>query len=406
MRVLCVFGRDNYGVPDRGTSYEYANIFPAIEHLGHEPILFDSWNKELYSDYGELNKNLVQTIKRLKPDVIFFVLMGYEIWIETLEWIRSFGIAVTVNWAPDDSWKYVRSSRYLIPYFDVHCTTFRPALEQARRDGYQNVLLTQWAANAATLSPPRPASECPIDVSFLGTAYGARRQWIAALEDNGIHVEVFGHGWPNGPQTSKQLGQIIRDSKISLNFADPSTRWVRFGTQGARQIKARTFEVPGAGGLLMTEKVDDLGEVYDTSREIVVFDGIDDLVGKIRHLQNEPAERDAIANAGFKRTQAIHTYDQRLAVLFQYIASIPQTNRSATDSAGEELACLIERHRNAAIIWRLLRWFMILIASVFVGRQRGARAARRLLYEMSWRLTGERTYRAMGLPGRLFYRES
>jgi len=34
------------------------------------------------------------------------------------------------------------------------------------------------------------------------------------------------------------------------------------------------------------------------------------------------------------------------------------------------------------------------------------RAARRLLFEISWRLGGRRTYSAAGLPGRLFYRES
>jgi spore maturation protein CgeB len=40
------------------------------------------------------------------------------------------------------------------------------------------------------------------------------------------------------------------------------------------------------------------------------------------------------------------------------------------------------------------------------GTQRGPRAARRLLFELPWRTVGARTYRASGLVGRLFYRES
>jgi spore maturation protein CgeB len=403
--VLCVFGRHNYGVADRGASYEYANIFPAIERLGHEAILFDSWNKEGYADYGALNKELVATIKRIEPEVIFFVLMGYEIWIETLEWIRSVGKAVTVNWAPDDSWKYVQSSRYLIPFFDVHCTTFPPVLAKARRDGYGNVFLTQWAANAAALTPPKPARECSIDVSFVGTAYGARHQWISALTGNGILVEAFGHGWPNGAQTTEQLAQIILNSKISLNFADPSTRWSPFGNQDVRQIKARTFEVPGAGGLLMTQNAEGLGGVYRIEREIVVFDDIEELVDKIRRLLDKPEERDAIANAGFKRTKTSHTYDHRLATLFQYIDTIRQAKTAAQNDRFVGLDHLIKIHRNVSI-WRPFRWCMVMLASLFLGRQRGARAMRKLVYEMSWRCAGERTYRAVGLAGRLFYRES
>jgi spore maturation protein CgeB len=44
--------------------------------------------------------------------------------------------------------------------------------------------------------------------------------------------------------------------------------------------------------------------------------------------------------------------------------------------------------------------------SLVFGKGRGARAARRFVYELSWRLAGATTYRARGLPGRLFYAES
>jgi spore maturation protein CgeB len=40
------------------------------------------------------------------------------------------------------------------------------------------------------------------------------------------------------------------------------------------------------------------------------------------------------------------------------------------------------------------------------GPRRGRRAARRLLFELSWRIAGARTYGAAGWPGRMFYRES
>jgi spore maturation protein CgeB len=55
---------------------------------------------------------------------------------------------------------------------------------------------------------------------------------------------------------------------------------------------------------------------------------------------------------------------------------------------------------------KAVRAFLTLPAVILFGPARGPRAARRLLFELSWRLCGPRTYSAQGWPGRLFYRES
>jgi spore maturation protein CgeB len=55
---------------------------------------------------------------------------------------------------------------------------------------------------------------------------------------------------------------------------------------------------------------------------------------------------------------------------------------------------------------RLLRAILVSTFSLAFGRRRGARAARRFLFELSWRIAGARTYSASGWPGRIFYRES
>jgi spore maturation protein CgeB len=55
---------------------------------------------------------------------------------------------------------------------------------------------------------------------------------------------------------------------------------------------------------------------------------------------------------------------------------------------------------------RVLKAILVFPLSLLFGKRRGARAARRLLFELSWRVAGAKTYRASGWPGRLFYRES
>src|SRR5690606_40857 len=71
----------------------------------------------------------------------------------------------------------------------------------------------------------------------------------------------------------------------------------------------------------------------------------------------------------------------------------------------EEIAALAAAHATGPL-HKFLRAVLVAPCRVLFGPRRGPRAARRLLYEISWRFAGERTYSARGLPGRLFYAES
>lgn len=174
MKILCVFGQHNYGDPKRGVGYEYTNFIPSLQRLGHEIVFFESLNKARYKSFSDLNRQFLKSIEKNKPDLIFCVLMGYELWTETLQIVRETSGAVLVNWATDDSWKYDQFSRFMASQFDLYATTYPAAVNKSKRQGIDNVLLTQWGANADHLQQPIPASACRWDVSFIGMAYGNR----------------------------------------------------------------------------------------------------------------------------------------------------------------------------------------------------------------------------------------
>jgi len=58
MKILCVFGKHQYGDPSRGLSTEYTCFIPALHHLGHQVAHFESWNTRHYHDLAELNGKL------------------------------------------------------------------------------------------------------------------------------------------------------------------------------------------------------------------------------------------------------------------------------------------------------------------------------------------------------------
>lgn len=406
MKILCVLGEHNYGIPERGSCYEYVHFLPALRNLGHEVVFFESFSRKKYDNFAELNRKLLERVKTEHPDVVFCILLGYEVWLETLQLIRDQSSATLINWSTDDSWKYEQFSKLVSPVFHLYATTYESALKKAKKDGHRNFYLTQWAANSNTMQKPLPARECKYQVTFIGTAYGKRPQWVKRLSEAGIKVECFGFGWKNGPVRAEDIPRIMRDSVISLNFGDSGVQWSGMRPVRSRQIKARIFEVPGAGGFLLTENAEGLRNFYSPD-EIETFESLTELSNKIKKYLEQSVYRDCIAEAGYQRTTRQHTYELRFSKMLDTAQNIKK-NRTEYMTGGIDMQMfsgIEERHR-VGIALRLFGQIWRLPFLLVWGKVRGPRAARRFMFELSWRLVGRKTYSASGWPGRLFYWES
>ncbi len=402
MRILCVLGKHAYGDPARGEGYEHASFLPALAALGHETEVFDNLERAPYRDFAGLNRAFLAHVERFRPDLIFCVLMHYEIWTDTLDLLRARFPAAVLNWGTDDSWKYGQFVPFIAPHVDLYATTSAAALEGARRDGLDNVVLTQWAANERSAAAPLPASECRYPVSFVGAAYGNRRRWMEELARRGIEVACFGHGWPAGAVATQEVARIARESVVSLNFGDSGLHWRGAVPFRSRQIKARTFEIPGCGGFLLTEPAEGLGDYYQVGAEIDVFATPDEAAEKIRRYLDDAPLRDRMAGAAHQRTLREHTYARRFEPL---LAEALRRSAQRKRRGSHDLEAAARAH---TVPWwlRALRGLLVVPAAALFGARRGRRAARRLLYELSWRVAGHHTYSARGLPGRGFYGES
>lgn len=390
MKVLCVFGRHNYGDPRRGVSPEYAAFIPALRRLGHDVHHFESWDRRAYPDLARLNKALLEKVEGFRPDVMLTVQMHYELWLETLEAISARGDVATVSWTTDDSWKYREVSRFIGHAYHAMTTTYGYVVPKYHADGIGNVLLTQWAASSERLNQPLAARDCKHRVSFVGTATKERREQVGRLHARGVEVACFGYGWANGPVASDVIPTIMRESVISINFAD---------SKGENQIKARTFEVPGAGGFLLTGAARDLETFYEPGVEIAVYQDFEDLVGKVDFYLSHPEERDRVARAGHARTLREHTYERRMATVIDFALRAKERHAPRIPERAFDQAL---KSHTLTLPLRVLRAVLVGGARLLFGAQRAPRAARRLVFELSWRLAGRQTFTAGGWPGRLF----
>jgi spore maturation protein CgeB len=331
VKILWVATAYEYGDPELGPSFEEMNFRSALEGMGHDTVAFDFLARERASDRDAMNAELERVAADVRPDLAFFFLHEDQISPRTIERIGARGVP-TLNWFADDHWRYERFSRHYARALTWSVTTDPDALAKYRADGLgDRVLLSQWACNRYAYD--RVARELEYDVTFVGQPHGNRRDVVRAIAAAGIDVRCFGNGWEGGRVDHAQMVRIFSTSRVNLNLANSSTPnptlRMRLGAyaRGRRpdtaprpsQIKGRTFEVPGSGGFLLADRVAHLERYFDIGHEIAAFSSTDDLIEQLRFWLEHPEERRAVAEAGYRRVRAEHTYDQRFAEIFAAI---------------------------------------------------------------------------------------
>ena len=101
--------------------------------------------------------------------------------------------------------------------------------------------------------------------------------------------------------------RLLAESRVTLN------RHIAAAEGNANNM--RLYEATGVGALLITEAAPNLADIFEPGREVVTYDGPEDLVEKARHYLEHDDERRAIAAAGQARTLREHTYDRRVREL-------------------------------------------------------------------------------------------
>ena len=350
MKILYIAMKYDYGDPKRGFSFEHYNFYDSLVEMNSRAnqVIYFPFD-EVMSKVGrdKMNDQLLETTRREKPDLCFFILFEEEIKKDTIAKVSE--IAPTFNWFCDDHWRFEIFSKYYAPYFSWVATTDSQAVKKYHKIGYKNVIKTQWACNHFLYKPIDLATVYKVyDASFVGQPHGDRKKVIEKIKRAGIEVKCWGEGWPSGRISQDKMLEIFSQSKINLNLTKSSgvinwktplkiflhkkggkiklaapKRWLSnlrsILGQRREQIKGRNFEIPGCGGFLLTGYADNLEDYYEIGKEIVIYKDTNDLINKIKYYLEHDEERETIAQAGYRRTLRDHTYEKRFNEIFKII---------------------------------------------------------------------------------------
>jgi spore maturation protein CgeB len=333
MRILYVAMKHDYGDPRRGLSFEETNFRSSLEGMGHSLSAFDFMERARLDGVARMRSDLITLAAETKPELAFFFLFTDQLDTQTIEAVGQKGGCPTVNWFADDHWRFEDFTRHMAPAFDLAVTTDPDSLPKYGLLANTRVHLSQWACNRYAYG--RVTTELKRDVTFVGQPHGDRRQTVAQLEGAGIPVECWGFGWPSGQLEHAEMVDLFASSRVNLNLSNSSEvpglkaqlrRLLHFNPPPPRppQIKGRNFEVPGCGGFLLTERLPHLERYFELDREVAVYDGVDDLIDKVAYWSEHDEERARVADAGYQRVMAEHTYDHRFAKIFGELGLAPR----------------------------------------------------------------------------------
>jgi spore maturation protein CgeB len=163
--------------------------------------------------------------------------------------------------------------------------------------------------------------EKEIDASFVGGISRHHGKALPMLEylARSTPIEFFGYGagslTRSSPILARHHGEVwgldmyraLASSRLALN------RHINVAENNANNM--RLYEATGVGTLLITDRKDNLGELFEVGKEVVVYSRPEEAAELINYYIAHPDEARAIALAGQARTLREHTYAQRMQEL-------------------------------------------------------------------------------------------
>ncbi len=264
-------------------------------------------------------------VSEFNPKTIL-VFKGMEMQPKTLQWIKSKGIQV-VNYNPDSPFifsgrgsgnKNVRNS---INLFDCYITYDRTINKELENRAVKSAIIPFGFDSSGFKYNPLEEKDEVLKLCFLGNADKFRINFLEQLAQKGVKIDVYGENWTSrilnvnissfGPKYGPEFWSTLQKYAIQLNLLRP---------HNLDSHNMRSFDVPGAGGIMLAPKTPDHQTYFSESSEVFLFSEVNEAVQQIQFILNLSfSERKKIRHAARLKAMDNHTYTHRTLQLVQYL---------------------------------------------------------------------------------------
>lgn len=354
MRILTVSPGPKFSTYDTFMYYHRA-----FESIGHETFAFKYHDHFAYhatalsymegksGDEEELqiraiglaSESLISRIARVRPDLVF-IISGIALPVQVWDWLDSFKSSLS---KPFETMVLFTESPYieetqapLIGRVDIAGTMDRSSLDMFKGINDRSVYVQHAYCNAVHYIQPVSIRHAA-DVFMVGTGFPERIRLLSKVDWSNVDFRIFGGNWGDIQESkaieefynldfldnSTDVAKYYSNSRISLNIFRtakwPGENVLHIDPDEAYSISPRCYEIMGCGGFLLTDIRPELDELFDVGKDLVVFDGAEDLGDKVHYYLRHDNERNRIAMSGYRAVRE-HTYEDRARKIIDFVS--------------------------------------------------------------------------------------
>lgn len=210
-------------------------------------------------------------------------------------------------------------SRPVAPAYDVCAISNPSCLDDYRAWGCAKVFFWPLGALHWDDAMPAPDVERDVPLVFIGSKTGTtnsrylkrlpllrRMSWIypkmrllSSVQDSFPELVAHGSGWTRGWISDEGVGDLYRRARVGLNIHN-----------SLGPINGRLYDLAAFGVCQVCDNKQNLHHVFEETREIVGFDTESECIELIRYYLDQPAEAQAIAEAGRRRYTRDYTMER------------------------------------------------------------------------------------------------
>jgi spore maturation protein CgeB len=289
-----------------------------------EPSLFSrsllhrvSWRLAWQLLARSANQKLVEMAKQFQPDLTF-VVSSDLVQPTTIQALQQQGL-VFVFFTDNPLDKHHTHSnpwvRQGLPLWDSVFIWSQELAGELIKKGVKNVVYHPFFSDIEYHVPKRKTNP-NYDVAFIGNWDDSRKreQYLKAISHSRLGIwgsdywithcrETSLKSFFQGMCTYAEIPDVLGSAQIGLNILRP---------QNELGHNIRTFEIPATGTLMLSERSQELLNLFEEDREAVYFSSPDELSQKVEYLLQNPSLIQSIADAGYKKALR-YTISDRVA---------------------------------------------------------------------------------------------
>lgn len=170
----------------------------------------------------------------------------------------------------------------------------------------------------ATAYEALPSLEDQLAFETLLT-WEATRQYRAQCVQQLLHFNpliVGDRGWEllfrNKPEAWRLHPEVSYYNDLPRFYPASTINFNCTSKQMKGAVNQRLFDVPAAGGFVLTDLREQMSELFEPGQEVICYNDPQEVPDLVRHYLSHPKERTAIVQAARKRVLAEHTWAHRV----------------------------------------------------------------------------------------------